>query len=87
MSASELKLLKELWDTSSYVIETYLVWNKTNWTKTSLAAANILDWAINIMNFNTIFLKCKPLKEKADAAEKEKTEKTIELEEAITKKY
>jgi dynein heavy chain len=34
----------------------------------SLAAAFLCSWIVNIVNYNTIFKKVKPLKDTADAA-------------------
>jgi dynein heavy chain len=39
-----------------------------NMKKKSLAASFLCSYIINIVNYNRIFLKVKPLKESADAA-------------------
>lgn len=48
-------------------------------TKKSSAAANLCNWVINIVKYNSIFKKVKPLMESAEAAEKLATEKQAEL--------
>lgn len=48
-------------------------------TKKSSAAANLCNWVINIVKYNSIYKKVKPLMESAEAAEKLATEKQAEL--------
>jgi len=50
-----------------------------NMSKKSSAAANLCNWVINIVIYNTIFKKVKPLSDSADAAEKLANEKLAEL--------
>jgi len=50
-----------------------------NMLKKSTAAANLASWVINIVIYNTIYKKVKPLMESAEAAEKLATEKLAEL--------
>jgi dynein heavy chain len=50
-----------------------------NMLKKSSAAANLCNWVINIVKYNTIFKKVKPLMEASDAAEKLANEKLAEL--------
>ena len=40
-------------------------------TSVSMAAANLCNWACNIITFNTIYKKVKPLMDKAAEAEEE----------------
>jgi len=47
--------------------------------KKSQAAAYLAGWVINIVMYNTIFKKVKPLMESAEAAEKLATDKQAEL--------
>jgi len=56
-----------------------------NMVKKSSAAANLCKWVINIVRYNSIFKKVKPLMESADAAEKLATEKMAELQEVLAK--
>jgi dynein heavy chain len=56
-----------------------------NMLKKSSAAANLCKWVINIVRYNSIFKKVKPLMESADAAEKLATEKMAELQEVLAK--
>ena len=46
----------------------------------SIAAAYLCSWVVNIVNYNTIFKKVKPLKEAADAAQAQAEQKQKELE-------
>ena len=50
-----------------------------NMTKKSSAAANLCKWVINIVIYNTIYKKVKPLMESSEAAEKLANEKLAEL--------
>ncbi len=50
-----------------------------NMLKKSSAAANLAKWVINIVIYNTIYKKVKPLMESAEAAEKLANEKLAEL--------
>jgi len=45
----------------------------------SIAAAYLCGWIVNIIIYNTIFKKVKPLKEAAEAAQALADEKTAEL--------
>jgi dynein heavy chain len=45
----------------------------------SIAAAYLCSWIVNIVKFNTIYKKVKPLKDAADAAEALANEKLAEL--------
>lgn len=56
-----------------------------NMIKKSSAAANLANWVINIVRFNSIYKKVKPLMESSDAAEKLATEKLAELQEVLQK--
>jgi dynein heavy chain len=56
-----------------------------NMLKKSSAAANLCKWVINIVRYNTIYKKVKPLMESADAAEKLANEKLAELQEVLAK--
>lgn len=47
--------------------------------KKSSAAANLCNWVINIVKYNSIYKKVKPLMESAEAAEKLANEKQAEL--------
>jgi dynein heavy chain len=47
--------------------------------KKSSAAANLAKWVINIVIYNTIYKKVKPLMESSEAAEKLANEKLAEL--------
>lgn len=51
----------------------------------SSAAANLCKWVINIVRYNSIYKKVKPLMESADAAEKLANEKLAELSEVLAK--
>jgi dynein heavy chain len=51
-----------------------------NMKKKSQAAAFLCAYIINIINYNTIFLKVKPLKESADAAYELANTKMAELQ-------
>lgn len=53
--------------------------NYENMSKKSSAAANLCNWVINIVKYNTIYKKVKPLMESSEAAEKLATEKQAEL--------
>lgn len=53
--------------------------NYENMAKKSSAAANLCNWVINIVKYNTIYKKVKPLMESAEAAEKLAAEKQAEL--------
>lgn len=48
-------------------------------SKKSSAAANLCNWIINIVKYNSIYKKVKPLMESAEAAEKLANEKLAEL--------
>lgn len=50
-----------------------------NMLKKSSAAANLAKWVINIVIYNSIYKKVKPLMESAEAAEKLANEKQAEL--------
>lgn len=50
-----------------------------NMVKKSSAAANLAKWVINIVIYNTIYKKVKPLMESSEAAEKLANEKQAEL--------
>jgi dynein heavy chain, axonemal len=56
-----------------------------NMLKKSSAAANLCKWVINIVRYNSIFKKVKPLMESADAAEKLANEKLAELQIVLEK--
>ena len=45
----------------------------------SIAAAYLCSWIVNIVKFNTIYKKVKPLKDSSDAAEALANEKLAEL--------
>jgi dynein heavy chain len=45
----------------------------------STAAAYLCSWIVNIVKFNSIYKKVKPLKDSADAAEALANEKMAEL--------
>lgn len=51
-----------------------------NMQKKSSAAAFLCSYIINIINYNTIFLKVKPLKESAEAAQNFADQKMGELQ-------
>lgn len=51
-----------------------------NMKKKSLAASFLCSYIINIVNYNRIFLKVKPLKESADAAQAFAESKMAELQ-------
>jgi dynein heavy chain len=51
-----------------------------NMKKKSLAASFLCSYILNIINYNRIFLKVKPLKESADAAQAFADLKTAELQ-------
>ena len=50
-----------------------------NMIKKSVAAASICKWVINVIIYNGIYKKVKPLMESAEAAEKLANEKLAEL--------
>jgi len=66
-----LKDLEPILSSESFTFE--------NMQKKSSAAANLCKWVINIVIYNTIFKKVKPLMESAEAAEKLANEKLAEL--------
>jgi len=66
-----LKELEPILSSESFTFE--------NMQKKSSAAANLCKWVINIVIYNTIFKKVKPLMESAEAAEKLANEKLAEL--------
>lgn len=51
----------------------------------SIAAAYLCGWIVNIVIYNTIFKKVKPLKEAAEAAQALADEKQAELEVVLAK--
>jgi dynein heavy chain len=51
----------------------------------SVAAAYLCSWIVNIVNYNTIFKKVKPLKDTADAAQATADGKQAELAIVIEK--
>jgi dynein heavy chain len=53
--------------------------------KKSQAAGNLCNWVINIVTYNGIYKKVKPLMESAEAAEKLAAEKMAELAEVLAK--
>jgi dynein heavy chain len=53
--------------------------NYENMLKKSGAAANLCNWVVNIIKYNSIFKRVKPLMESSDAAEKLANEKLAEL--------
>lgn len=53
--------------------------NFENMKTKSIAAAYLCGWIVNIVIYNTIFKKVKPLKEAADAAQALADQKTEEL--------
>lgn len=55
------------------------MFTQENMTKKSQAAGFLCGWVINIVMYNTIFKKVKPLMESADAAEKLASDKQAEL--------
>jgi dynein heavy chain len=54
-------------------------------TKKSIAAANLCNWVINIVTYNSIYKKVKPLMESSEAAEKLASDKNAELQEVLAK--
>lgn len=65
-------MLKPIMDQPLFTVE--------NMKKKSQAAAFLCSYMINIINYNRIFLKVKPLKESADAAQAFADSKTAELQ-------
>jgi len=53
--------------------------NETKMKAKSVAAANLCAWVVNVIEYNDIYVKVKPLQEEAERAEKEAKEKGEEL--------
>lgn len=62
---------------SDYLGEPYF--NKETMLKKSQAAGYLTGWMVNIIKYNTIYKKVKPLQDTADAAQAEASKKQEEL--------